>query len=380
MNKLVMVQRGKGTTTSLLVAEKYGKRHDNVVRDIRKLMSMIPQNRLLNFEERNYIDDRGKTYPYFVMTRDGVARGETMNELVMVQRGKGTTTSLLVAEKYGKRHDNVVRDIRKLMSMIPQNRLLNFEERNYIDDRGKTYPYFVMTRDGVARGETMNELVMVQRGKGTTTSLLVAAKFGKRHNSVLRAIKNLECSASFTERNFAPSKYEDSTGRTLPMYFITRDGFTFLAMGFTGKEASEWKEKFIDAFNRMERIILNQQNLSWQQARLDGKNARRDLTDVIGAFVEYASGQGSTNARMYYTVISKLTNQALGLIKSASKKPFRDVLDGIHLSFLSSAEYVARQALLDGMTEKLHYKEIYKLARERITAFAVTLPRPMIAA
>jgi len=227
-----------------------------------------------------------------------------MNELVTMQKNQGTTTSLLVAEKYGKRHDNVVRDIRKLMSMLPENRLLNFEERNYIDDRGKTYPYFVMTRDG----------------------------------------------------------------------------FMLAVMRFTGEKALKTQWDFIDAFNRMEQILLNQQNLSWQQARLDGKNACRDLTDVIGAFVEYAAGQGSPNARMYYTVISKLTNQALGLINSASKKPFRDVLDGIHLSFLSSAEYVARQALLDGMTDKLHYKDIYKLARERIISFAAALPRQRIAA
>lgn len=227
----------------------------------------------------------------------------------------------------------------------------------------------------------MNELVTIQSGKGTTTSLVVAGRFGKQHKNVLQAITNLIADLSENDRlNFQPSEYTDTTGRKLPMYQMTRDGFSLLAMGFTGKKALRWKIQFLAAFNQMEQIILNHQNLSWQQARLDGKNARRDLTDVIGAFVEYAAGQGSTNARMYYTVISKLTNQALGLIKSASKKPFRDVLDGIHLSFLSSAEYVARQALLDGMTEKLHYKDIYKLARERIIAFAATLPRQRIAA
>lgn len=226
----------------------------------------------------------------------------------------------------------------------------------------------------------MNELVTIQKGRGITTSLLVAQVFGKQHKNVLRAIGLMECSDTFHRLNFEPVEYVDVKGEKRPMCLITRDGFAFLAMGFTGKKASQFKEQYIAAFNRMERILLNQQNLSWQQTRLDGKNARRDLTDVIGAFVEYAAGQGSTNARMYYTVISKLTNQALGLIKSASKKPFRDVLDGIHLSFLSSAEYVARQALLAGMTEKLHYKDIYKLARERIIAFAATLPRQRIAA
>ena len=85
-----------------------------------------------------------------------------------------------------------------------------------------------------------------------TTSLIVANAFGKEHKDVLKAISNLECSAEFTERNFAPSEYKDSTGRTLPAYRITRDGFAFLAMGFTGKRAAAWKERFLAAFNAME--------------------------------------------------------------------------------------------------------------------------------
>lgn len=69
------------------------------------------------------------------------------------------------------------------------------------------------------------------------SSLMVAEKFGKEHKNVLRDIQNLECSQEFTKLNFELSNYKDSTGRKLPMYEMTRDGFTFLAMGFTGKEA-----------------------------------------------------------------------------------------------------------------------------------------------
>jgi Rha family phage regulatory protein len=89
-------------------------------------------------------------------------------------------------------------------------------------------------------------------GRVWTTSLVVAEKFGKRHDTVLRAIRELECSPEFTARNFAGSEYVDSTGRGLPMFRMTRDGFTFLAMGFTGREAAVWKERFIEAFNAIE--------------------------------------------------------------------------------------------------------------------------------
>ena len=92
-------------------------------------------------------------------------------------------------------------------------------------------------------------------GQITTTSQQIADHFGKSHKSVLRAIANLDCSPEFTERNFAPSEYTDSTGRKLPSYRITRDGFTFLAMGFRGKEAAQWKEAYLTAFNKMEQEL-----------------------------------------------------------------------------------------------------------------------------
>lgn len=89
-------------------------------------------------------------------------------------------------------------------------------------------------------------------GQVTTTSLNVAEHFGKRHDDVLKRIASLDCSPEFTARNFAASEYTDSTGRKLPQYRMTRDGFTFLCMGFTGKRAAAWKEAYINAFNQME--------------------------------------------------------------------------------------------------------------------------------
>ncbi len=95
----------------------------------------------------------------------------------------------------------------------------------------------------------------VDHGTVTTTSLPIAEHFGKRHADVIRAKKRLDAPAEFTERNFALSDFTDSTGRTLPAYRITRDDFTLLAMGFTGKEAQRWKVAYIDDFNRMEAAL-----------------------------------------------------------------------------------------------------------------------------
>ena len=86
-------------------------------------------------------------------------------------------------------------------------------------------------------------------GQITTTSNQVAEHFGKRHADVIRAIRKLDAPAEFTERNFALSEFTDSTGRVLPAYRITRDGFTLLAMGFNGTKALKFKLAYIAAFN-----------------------------------------------------------------------------------------------------------------------------------
>lgn len=95
-------------------------------------------------------------------------------------------------------------------------------------------------------------VVVIVNNQTITTSWEVARYFGKEHKNVLQTIQNLECSEEFTRLNFQLSEYTDSTGRKLPMYNITRDGFSFLAMGFTGPKAARFKENYILAFNKME--------------------------------------------------------------------------------------------------------------------------------
>ncbi|WNT68059.1 Rha family transcriptional regulator [Shigella dysenteriae] len=104
--------------------------------------------------------------------------------------------------------------------------------------------------------------ITIINGRVVTTSLAVANYFTKRHERVLDRIRNLECSAEFTEHNFVLSEYTDASGRKLPCYQITRDGFAFLAMGFTGKRAAQFKEAYINAFNQMEKQLSNPSVLS----------------------------------------------------------------------------------------------------------------------
>ncbi|QHT61731.1 Rha family transcriptional regulator [Paenibacillus lycopersici] len=98
----------------------------------------------------------------------------------------------------------------------------------------------------------MTQLVFIDNGKPVTDSLAVAETFSKRHDDVLKAIRNLECSDDFRLRNFAETPYtHPQNGQTYSKYLITQDGFSFLVMGFTGKEAARFKEMYIGEFNRM---------------------------------------------------------------------------------------------------------------------------------
>jgi len=106
----------------------------------------------------------------------------------------------------------------------------------------------------------LENAVFIQDQQIKTDSLKVAEVFGKPHKDVLQKIKMLDCSVDFTERNFSLSEYIDRTGRSLPLYEMTKDGFIFLAMGYTGAKAAQIKEAYINAFNQMADFLLKQQN------------------------------------------------------------------------------------------------------------------------
>jgi Rha family phage regulatory protein len=98
-----------------------------------------------------------------------------------------------------------------------------------------------------------------EKGAPITNSLLVAQKFGKRHADVLRDIRNLHCSENFQQRNFAllveMKQLPQGGAAKAECYIMTKDGFAFLVMGYTGKEAGKFKEDYIEAFNKMEEVI-----------------------------------------------------------------------------------------------------------------------------
>lgn len=122
--------------------------------------------------------------------------------------------------------------------------------------------YFKLT-EGAVTMTTLPTLaqpeIAIVNGQAVTSSLAVADFFSKRHDDVLKKIRILDCSPEFCARNFAETSilvHQPNGGtRKLPCYQITRDGFAFLAMGFTGKRAARFKEAYINAFNQMEKSL-----------------------------------------------------------------------------------------------------------------------------
>ncbi|WP_415717281.1 Rha family transcriptional regulator [Maridesulfovibrio sp.] len=183
------------------------------------------------------------------------------------------------------------------------------------------------------------DLVTLENGVPMTTSLKVAEVFGKKHKNIIRDIENLDCSSAFFKLNFERNEYDVKVGfgvKKAPMYRVTRDGFVFLAMGFTGKRAAQFKEQYINAFNMMEKRLIE----------LEQKNtvALPDFTDPVAA------------ARAWADQVEK--RQAL---EAENKKlaPKADVFD---------ATFAKQMTPLQGVVRKLRGVNTMKIKSDLLNA------------
>lgn len=205
----------------------------------------------------------------------------------------------------------------------------------------------------------MNELVYLKNNEAVCDSLQVAEKFRKEHRNVLQSIDNLIAENSAVKEMFRLSNYKADNGQMYRKYFMNRDGFSLLAMGFTGKEALEWKLQYIKAFNQMESFIKEKSTQTWIETRKAGKLTRKAETDTIKKLVEYAKEQGSEHADKLYTTYSKLANKMAGIQK-------RDEATVIQLNNFSLMENIILHVIDTGILTGKHYKEIYQDCKKRL--------------
>lgn len=127
------------------------------------------------------------------------------------------------------------------------------------------------------------------------SSLDIAETFEKEHRRVLQDIRELQCSDEFRQHNFVQSEYVNSQNRKQPMFLVTRDGFTILAMGYTGEKAMKFKEAYINQFNAMEEL-------------LKGKLVEREKGIAVRQSLTKAIQQSNENERMHGHAYSTYTD------------------------------------------------------------------------
>lgn len=205
----------------------------------------------------------------------------------------------------------------------------------------------------------MDELVFKgNAGQALTSSLLVAEKFGKRHADVLRAVDDLLSKLSENEckRNFAILETREITmpnggARDERVMAMTRDGFTLLVMGFTGKKALKFKLDYIAAFNDMEKQLKEQQ-----------KPFSAVQMFALQANINLEHEERLSNVEQKLEVLSKEreenTKQLLSVSVSVESVPEISLRDKIRqlVNKYSSATNIGQRDVWHKVYEQLYYR------------------------
>ena len=189
----------------------------------------------------------------------------------------------------------------------------------------------------------------------STTSLKIAEVFGKEHKDVIKAIENHIAEGEFTERNFAPSSYKDSSGKSNKFYILDERFTTFLVMGFTGKEAAKWKLQYIDEFQRMREELKN------KVIRETGD--RYALADKLQKMVldsKRKELEGKEGHIGLYCQISRRTNE---LAFGYHEKDIRQNISQKQAMSLNKAFEDTIKTILDGVTNPSKIKEVVEEKR-----------------
>ena len=209
----------------------------------------------------------------------------------------------------------------------------------------------------------MNELVFIKKNDAFTDSMTIAEATDNQHKSVMALIRTHRAKfETFGRIEFSDLKsLNPKGGRPTKICFLNEPQATLL-ITFLGNsdKVVDFKTELVNQFYKMRKILLEKQTADWIETRKQGKLIRKDETNVIQRLVEYAKDQGSTHSDKLYMLYSKLANKAAGITD-------RDIATILQLNNLSTSELIIANAIIDGMRDGMHYKDIYKLSKERLT-------------
>ena len=189
----------------------------------------------------------------------------------------------------------------------------------------------------------------------TANSRDVAEHFEKQHKDVLESIRNLTAENSATKSMFIETSFE-SRGKFYPQYELTRDGFSLLVMGFTGSKALEWKLKYIEAFNEMERELkrLFEERKRTEIERAKGIIIRHVLTDTIKMKIADSPNKKfaypNYTKLIYRTIFGKSLKELQADFGVKPKETVRDYMTAEQLKEVESMEMLVSSLFILGMS------------------------------
>jgi phage regulator Rha-like protein len=226
----------------------------------------------------------------------------------------------------------------------------------------------------------MANLVTIEKQELMTTSLIIAEGVNYEHRTVLKTIRENE--KDISDLGIITLGVRKSKRGKPTEFYILNEGQVYFVMTLlqNNEYVKKFKKELVREFMRMRKALISiqvmQQNKEWQQARIDGKAVRKETTDAIKDFVEYAVMQGSKSAVRYYGNITTMENKALFILEQKFEN-VREVLNNHQLSTIKIADRIVYESLQEGMERGMHYKDIFKLAKERVETLA-TLVKPTI--
>jgi Rha family phage regulatory protein len=211
----------------------------------------------------------------------------------------------------------------------------------------------------------------------TMTSLEIAELTGKRHDHVIRDIgelishykrghPKLGVSSTAPVEQFPKleeSTYKNSQNKSQPMFILDQDATLDLVMGYS----RELRIKVRMRMRELEAQVAAKQSeqVGWNKHRSQGKLARSQETVAIKEFIAYAKGQGSKSPERYYINLTEMVNKQL-FDREGKSTNWREEMDGFQLMYVGVAEAAVEKALLEGIEKGMPYKDIFKLAKQRV--------------
>ena len=218
-----------------------------------------------------------------------------------------------------------------------------------------------------------NALISLRNEKLYVSTSIISKKCKVEHRSILQLIKTHKIDIEDFGK-LLEDKEKIPKGRPLNVFLLNEEQFTFLVTLMQNSITTVQAKKLITKeFFNMRKWILEQkaqkQNQQYIETRNQSKLGRKQETDIIKDFIDYAKSQGSKSADKYYMIISKMENSAFFILKEKFKN-VREILNIQQLSKIIIADMIVKEAIIEGMEKEMFYKDIFQLAKKRVVAMA----------